>query len=248
MDKSEIKQNAIKLALKEETSTKVLVDSIALFKPRKKNTFRILLYLIFEMVVAFFVSTSVDTITRCETLIGIMQNVLTAIFAAAFTGYAIYQALLGKRLLLFMFSSKAKDKGDNNGSYIEEVNEYFAQFMMVVLFVTVIDLFIRMFLNAIPEMWCMFNCNCLNEFIAFLCILFVLYINIEIIWETKSFIFNTYRLFNVYAVANAIDILKKDENSSDENPSEENPSEENPSDENPSEENQDDEGNPSEEN
>ena len=146
MDKLKIIESAEALA-KGETSNSILRDSLSLFDLKGKKHVRIIPFILLEAAIAIIISKSVDTITRCEEIIGIMHSILLAILAATFTGYALFQALIGEKLLLYMISlSPNKKEQNDNGSYLKIANKYFADYMMGLLLVIVLDLFIRMFL------------------------------------------------------------------------------------------------------
>ena len=53
--------------------------------------------------------------------------------------------------------------------------------------------------------------NIINESLAFLGIWIILFINMESIWEMKSFIFNLYQLYNLHAYSRMLEIKNKKE-------------------------------------
>ena len=208
VDESRLAENAIKMG-KTDSSATVLLKSMHLFGLKDKCIIRLCLFAVIEISVAVFMSRDVDTINQCETVIGIFHSIIVSVFAIVFTGYALFQALLNKELLIAMLSSSLKNDKNEDTSYIEYSNNTFVEFMMALFSVIVLDLIIRVFLNIIPDSWCMFANNSINEIISCIGIILILYINMEVLWETKSFIYNVYTLFNAYTMTKALEYLRE---------------------------------------
>ena len=205
---SKLVENAIALA-DNTCSTTVLKKSIGrIWGLKNKSYIRIIVFGVFVLYIAFTLSKSVETIGQSELIISIVQEVLVAVFATVFTGYALFQALLSDTLLIKMLSSTLNNDNEKSNSYIKESNQYFAELMMALFITIVLDVFLRVFLNTVQERWCLFSNNTINEVVSFLVIVVISYINIEVLWETKSFIFNVYELFNAHAMARAIDYIE----------------------------------------
>lgn len=208
MNESKLVENAIALA-DNTCSTTVLKKSIGrIWGLKNKSYIRIIVFGVFVLYIAFTLSKSVETIGQSELIISIVQEVLVAVFATVFTGYALFQALLSDTLLIKMLSSTLNNDNEKSNSYIKESNQYFAELMMALFITIVLDVFLRVFLNTVQERWCLFSNNTINEVVSFLVIVVISYINIEVLWETKSFIFNVYELFNAHAMARAIDYIE----------------------------------------
>ena len=74
------------------------------------------------------------------------------------------------------------------------------------------DLLAIVCMIALPEYWMLFRDNMKNELLASIIISFVLYCNVESIWEMKSFIYNVFQLFNLHAYSRVVEIKKKKHN------------------------------------
>lgn len=209
MDEERIIENAIKLGEKKK-STEVLKKSLHLFLPTKHSCVRCVVFLIFELILACFVAQNADTIFLEEKIITLFHDIIIALFGIIFTGYALFQALISDKLLFEMIKQRS-DKEEYN-SYIEESNGYFAEVMMAQFLVIIIDLIIRIFVGILPDQWVLFKNNMMNETFAGALIVVSIYLNVEVIWETKSFIFNMFQLFNGHAMARVIDMINKSKN------------------------------------
>ena len=207
VDKAKLIDNAVQLG-KSESSTRIMLQSLQLFGIKRKNYGRLVFFIIIETLAAIIMSKNINTISQCETIIGIFLNIFVSIFAVIFTGYSLYQALLNKELLIFMLSFSPNGNSEKDKSYVEESNRSFVEFMMALFTVIVLDIIIRVFLSIIPDTWCMFTSNTLNEVISSILIIMIMYLNMEVLWETKSFIFNVYTLFNAYTMAKVLEYIK----------------------------------------
>ena len=103
MNESKLVENAIALA-DNTCSTTVLKKSIGrIWGLKNKSYIRIIVFGVFVLYIAFTLSKSVETIGQSELIISIVQEVLVAVFATVFTGYALFQALLSDTLLIITF-------------------------------------------------------------------------------------------------------------------------------------------------
>ena len=156
---------------------------------------------------AFIMAKRTDTIGLTENVLQVVITVMLAFLAVVFTGYAFFQALINDKLLVSMIAT-----GDNKNNKLSEANIYFAEVMIFQIGCMLLDLLVIVFMIVLPEDWTLLSNNMLNEAFATIGISFLLYCNVESIWEMKSFIFNVFQLFNLHAYSR---IAKIQENQSD---------------------------------
>lgn len=201
-----VMSNAEKLTEK-SNSNKVFLQSLKILKPNKSNFLHKLIFGIIEVTVAFIMAKRTDTIGLTENVLQVVITVMLAFLAVVFTGYAFFQALINDKLLVSMIAT-----GDNKNNKLSEANIYFAEVMIFQIGCMLLDLLVIMFMIVLPEDWTLLSNNMLNEAFATIGISFLLYCNVESIWEMKSFIFNVFQLFNLHAYSR---IAKIQENQSD---------------------------------
>ena len=198
--------NAVKLTEK-SNSNKVFLQSLKILKPDKSNFLHKLIFGIIEVILAIIMVKRVDTISLTEDVLQVVITVMLAFLAVVFTGYAFFQALINDKLLVSMIVA-----GDDKNNKLSEANNYFAEVMIFQIGCMLLDLLVIVFMIVLPEDWTLLSNNMLNEAFATIGISFLLYCNVESIWEMKSFIFNVFQLFNLHAYSR---IAKIQENQSD---------------------------------
>lgn len=201
MENKKIILNAYKLEYK-QSSSHLMKESLKLISFNKKNIWRKLLFIAVEIIVSILIAINPDTVSICKNVFPSINEVVLAFYAIVFTGYALFQALIGKKMLLFMVET---DSGKEGLSYLQQSNLYFAKLMMLQFLLIVINLVLKIILDLMPIAWCMFSSAGLNVVVSFFGIIVILYFNFEIIWEVKSFVFNTFQLFNIHAMSRVIE-------------------------------------------
>ena len=142
----------------------------------------------------------------CETIL----NVVVAMFGTVFTGYSFFQALISEELLVRMVNDTTKDcKGDEK-SKLQETNETFIECMMLELFTILISLLLKIIISCVNPEFLLFNQMWKNNTMASILIFVYFYIVAIVLWEIKSFIFNVFQLFNIYAGVKIVGIVKKE--------------------------------------
>lgn len=192
---------------KKQNSSQVLKDSLKILKPESRNFFRKIIFLVIEIFFAWKMVTQKETVVLTKDVFEVLISTLVALMAIVFTGYAFFQALINDKLLITLLSVD-DEKGNLSGT-----NKYFAEVMVFQMTCTVIDLLIVVFAIIVPNDWCAFENELINEVISGILLLAVLHCNIESIWEMKSFIFNVFQLFNLHAYARIKEL--KDNNDND---------------------------------
>lgn len=181
-------------------------SALKILVPDKKSVWRRGIFFLIELGIAFLIASNLSTISIVKDIVGYAGQIQLGLLGIVFTGYALFQALVGDKLLIYLLTLE-----ENQKSKLEESNESFIYLSLLQIMIVVIDLLIYMIMAAIPEDWCLTNINEVNVCIAVVLIGYMLYFNIEAMWELKSFVFNIYQLFNAHAMARVMDIIEKEE-------------------------------------
>ena len=208
LEKEKIVQNAQKLSINID-STQMLRAAFELIKIKRESIKRKVIFLIPISIVCLMLTMSKETISQTESILEMINTVILSLFAVVFTGYALFQALMGDKLLLLLLMTESTNDNDAS-SKLEEANIYFVKVMLLQFFLVMVNLSVRIFLKLIPADWTLFDSIACNERICFVMLLILLYVNMDVIWETKSFIFNVFQLFNLHAFSRTVDILEKE--------------------------------------
>lgn len=204
-------ENIIKL-FSDESSNKVFLRAFRILKISKAEWKKSLIILILCLVPTIIISSSLDTVMLFHASVECILNGIIALFGIVFTGYAFFQALINKELLVRMLASVKEEEG-KQVSKLQETNENFIDLMMMMLLSIIIGLFLKIVVTSIPKDFVLWNNRYCNNGFAGLLIEVYFAFCATIIWEIKSFIFNIFQLFNAHAGARAIEII--DEESDD---------------------------------
>lgn len=210
--KTEVEFEPIEQLFKKQTSKRLLIEAFQLIL-NKESRLSIIIVFIVCLLPSILISTSSDTINLTSNVVDKINDVMLALFGVIFTGYAFFQALINKEFLIWMLGSE--DSNQKNGEEIKKTrlqitNEYFVHVMLLQGFSIFISVFLIITLGAIPEDWCLFKINIINEIIAFCLLQCYLVFNFLIIWELKSFVFNIFLLFNAHAGATVLSLFDDD--------------------------------------
>ena len=202
-------KNVLRLG-EESSSSKILVQAVKILKISKENVWRKLLFVIIEVLMAILLSISSTTLIRFTTILELLNGVLIAFFAVVFTGYTLFQALVGERLLLYLVNETIIVDGEEK-SQLEDSNGYFVEVMLIQFVLILLNLFCIVVFSMLAD----FNVfHIINfpqkEWIVGAIIFIIVHLNFEALWEIKSFIFNVFQLFNSHAMARIIEIVEKE--------------------------------------
>lgn len=177
-----------------------------ILKIDKNNWIRKFVFIIIELVFSIIMAVQTSTVPIAKEAFQVLLSINITLLAILFTGYGIFQALINDKLLVVLLSV---DKGD-----LSESNQYFVEVMFFQIFCLMINIFIVLFCIVIPENWCLLHFDDVNTLLAGIGICPILHINIEAIWEMRSFIFNMYQLFNLHALSRITEINMTDKHHS----------------------------------
>lgn len=197
-------QNAGKLTMR-TSSLQVLRDALVHLKPDRKSSLRVLLFVLLEAFISLIIATQPNTIPLLKEVMTLIVSIIIALLAIVFTGYTLFQTLINDTLLITLLSVDIKQNAN-----LVNTNKYFAEVMILQIFSLLLNLLLAVFSIILPSDWCLTANNIINESLAFLGILVILFINMESIWEMKSFIFNLYQMYNLHAYSRLLELKDKE--------------------------------------
>lgn len=206
----EIKQDNVEKLLEPLSSNQIMCAAIKMLLPGWKTKGRNVIALVFSIIPAYMMATTENTVTVFKDGVQLLMDISLALFGIVFTGYALFQALIGKEMLIRMINASAlTDK--KKKSKLQESNELFAKTMMLEFVCIIISALLLLILSCVPEDYIFFGDMVWNEFIAGVGICLFFYVSFVMLLEVKSFIFNIFQLFNFHAATRVMEILKGDE-------------------------------------
>ena len=131
--KAEIKIEVLLKLLKNQSSKRLIFNSLEIFKPTKRSLKRQLILYAVAVIVSAFVGVSYDTKSIMVDTVQTILDIILALFGIIFTGYAFFQALINDELLIRLMKDTSKDEGGEEKSKLQETNEEFIHCMMLSL-------------------------------------------------------------------------------------------------------------------
>lgn len=207
MEGNQIKVSIIEKLFKTSSSGRIMLEAFGIFKPTKKNFFSLFLILLVSIIPAVIISIGENTVYCFLIAVELVLEIMLALFGIIFTGYAIFQAILNKKMLIKMLEETV-GKDINEKSLLQESNETFVGLMMLTIFDIFFSFFIKLILGGINEEFSIFSVKIANEICSgILCTAYFFFAGV-VIWEMKSFVFNIFQLFNAYSGARIIEIIE----------------------------------------
>ena len=191
------------------SSNRILFDALKMFIPTKKEIGRFFVTVMLSLILTYFIAISYDTVSIFRNSVEIINNVILSLFGIVFTGYALFQALIEKEMLVRMLQSTVV-VGNEEKSKLQESNELFAKTMMMEFICIVINIFLLLMLFCIPEDFTVFYYKTWNDIAAGSGMAVYFYMSFVVLIEIKSFIFNIFELFNFHAGTRIMEIIKGD--------------------------------------
>ena len=213
--KAEIKIEVLLKLLKSQSSKRLIVNSLKIFKPTKRNLKRQLVLYVAAVFVSAFVGMSYDTKSIMVDTVQTILDIILALFGIIFTGYAFFQALINDELLIRLMKDTCIDGDGEEKSKLQETNEEFIHCMMLSILIILLSFLLKIVVNSIPDNFLVFDKLIHNNICATILISIYIYIVISVVWEVKSFIFNLFQLFNAYAGTRMLEICDKNNNDSE---------------------------------
>ena len=214
--KAEINIDVLQKLLKGQTSGKLILEALSIFKISKKNWKQQLCLYIISLIVALVVGVSKSTVSVIVDSAQLILDIILALFGIVFTGYALFQALINNELLIRLLCDTSKDAKNEEKSKLQETNETFVKCMLLNVVAIIVSLLLRITISCVPDDFLVFKELMYNNITAAFLISIYFYFVITIVWEVKSFVFNIFQLFNAYAGTRVLEIFDNNSNSMDE--------------------------------
>ncbi|MBK1813607.1 hypothetical protein JHL18_23610 [Clostridium sp. YIM B02505] len=196
----------LKDLISEKNFNEVFKKSVKLIKPSKSRV--IILLALFCILIGpiFYLVIQDETSTKVIELVDMSNDILMGIFGISFTGYALFQALLGANALKQMLLQKI-----GKSSNLKTYNMYFFICSTLYLFLIVCNYVIKIIIETninllvklyIPELY-------YNILITFFLMIYIL-LNIFSMLETKSLVLNMYFCFNTSVFSEGLEIISNE--------------------------------------
>lgn len=192
------------------SSNLILFDSLKMFIPNWKEKGTYIIACILSIVPSFLAAFSFQTIEIVKNFVDLMNTVSLTMFGIVFTGYGLFQALIGKEMLVRMLQTTI-GQGKKEKSKLQETNELFVKTMMLEFICILVSSILILVLNCIPNEFNLLNNKHWNELLAFWGIFLFLYIFFVTLIEIKSFIFNIFQWFNFHAGSRLMEMLNDED-------------------------------------
>lgn len=210
MLKEEIKSDIIEKMFEPTSSNVILFDTLRMFVPARKGKGIYILAGLLSTIPAFLAATSSQTVEIFRNFVQLTRDVSLTMFGIVFTGYALFQALIGKEMLIRMLKDTIKE-GEEEKNRLQETNELFVKTMMMQFICISVSVILTLLLICIPNEFNLLKNKCWNELLAFCGIFLFVYISFVTLIEIKSFVFNIFQWFNFHAIARLMEVLKEEE-------------------------------------
>lgn len=207
-DDTKLKYDVINKLFEPQTSTSALIQSFSIFKPSKRNRWKILVVILISIMPSIMISFRQDTISCFADASDAVLNLMLALFGIIFTGYAIFQAILNEKMLIKMIESTIETKSGEE-SLLQNTNKSFVGLMMLVIVLIAASFLLKVSVGNLPQDFSLFKNKTINECISALLITTYFSYTFTILYEMKCFVFNIAQLFNVYSGARIIEILEQ---------------------------------------
>lgn len=188
--------------MKDMPSNKLIFHSFRILCPKKREWPMYGTVIAISMILAVLFSISQNTVEQFQNSVNLMLTVLLAVFATLVTGYALFQALLGKRMLSILLRVNEKGpirENTDHDSMLQQLNENFSDNIMLILFCIFLNIILELIGFLIKPDWCLTE----NVWINIICsiggIFCYLYLNLIALIDIKGFIGNIIKVFNLFA-------------------------------------------------
>ncbi len=209
--KAEINIEVIERLLEGQPSNKIFKSALNVFNISKKTYKKHGCIYFISLITAIFVGVSYDTKIVMVDSVQMVLDVMLGLFGIVFTGYAFFQALINKELLIRMLVNLSEEDEEGTKSKLQETNESFVECMILNLLSIIISMLLKIIVNSISDDFLLFEDIIIDNIIASVLISFYFYLILTIIWEIKSFIFNVFQLFNSHAGARVLELFEEED-------------------------------------
>jgi hypothetical protein len=142
-----------------------------------------------------------ETLRFTIELVDMFLTITIALFGIFFTGYAIFQAFFGSKLIVFMIECNGRKE-----SIFKENNLYFFVLCILYLVNILADIFLKLYLNNYTSILPYFSFfNNANNILKIIFIETVVLVHLFVFIETKSLVYNIYSSFNAKAMLEGVE-------------------------------------------
>lgn len=205
----DIKLENIEKLLQSEPSEILLIKALKGLKVKPKDKKERGILILVCCALGFGIGICNGTVTILQNSTEAILDVVLALFGIIFTGYALLQAFMNKQLLYQMLKDVKGRDTEEEKTRLQDVNETFVYLMILYVIAIIITLILRIVLYCIPGDYMLFRSLLISNSLAGILIaLYFSFIGI-ILWRTIGFVSSVFQLFNVYAVAQLLEYLDK---------------------------------------
>lgn len=192
--------------MKSKTSIQMLKDAIKEIIPQKKQRIHVIVFYFISLLISFLVCYNDNTIKTFANMVEEINVVVIAVFGIVFTGYSLFQALIDSNTI-----NRMLEESENKKTYLQICNEYFLNVMILNIISIIVNLIIILLADSIEWEIVLPISTATNIFISTVTMSIYFLFEFLVMWEMKSFVYNVYQLFNIYACSVAYNkIVKKD--------------------------------------
>lgn len=176
----------------------ILTECISELELNKNSACQFIVCIIIALALSIYIAFYADTVRVTGIVVSVLLDVQLAFFAVIFGAYAIFQALMRDEIIRELI------KTDNN--ILKDSNRTFLNLSILYI----LDVFITVVINIVVNM-------CSEEFYIYDILLsdilfavpFFVYcaMNFILMMENINFVINFYRMFNVYNIYRALDVM-----------------------------------------
>jgi len=205
LERKDLLKSNLKELLKEKKFKNILLAGLKLMKPSKIRILSLIIILIVMIKPSIDIISSNHTLESIISICEFSNDIIKDLFGIIFTGYALFQALIGVNSLKQMLII-------NIGKYstFKTYNLYF--FMISIIYLSIILLnyiLLIIFKNVDTSFINAFVPNNIKNIFEFIFIIGYVTINIFAISEIKSFLVNMYYCFNLSVFSEGIEMVKE---------------------------------------
>ena len=199
MNYDESEKNLLELLDKRDTK-QILKQSIEEIRLTSTSIWQYIISIILSILVSLLISFSFETVELMSDFVQTINDILLVLLGTVFGSYSIFQALLGKAIVVHLILDK------NN--ILKTSNKTFINLIIIYVFGIVANLVLLLILKRIPVDFLLFPDSIFwSNIIAFIMITMYSILMLVIIFETIVFAINLYRMFCTYNTVTALESL-----------------------------------------
>lgn len=204
-----IRIDMVEKLLQHTSSDELVKKTRKILIPEKKENKKYIGTIIACSILSTCIATSKDTVDIFVDTVQCVNDIILALFGIVFTGYALFQALIGKEMLRRMINSTVGN-ADEEKSKLQEANELFAEVMTLDFMCVIVNIVLIIIGKCIPSDTALFPQKWLNNLLSGFGIGLYFYMITLTLLEVKSFIYNMFQWFNFHAGTRLIELMDEE--------------------------------------